>query len=186
MNRKARFMIIALSLFVPLLIAFLIFRPGKPETLNEWFYYLPHVNGIINSITSGVLIFGYIMISNGYKKWHKMAMITSFFLGFLFLISYITYHSMASTQLYGDINHNGMLDPHELLAVQFLRVVYLSLLLVHILLAVLAVPLIFTAFYYALTGKFEKHRKIVKFAFPVWLTVSVTGVVVYLMVSPYY
>lgn len=171
---------------MPLLIAWLLFRPGKPEAVDAWFHYLPHINGIINSITSGILIFGYIMIRNGYKEWHKAAMITSFFLGILFLISYITYHSMAPSQRYGDINNNGLLEPDELLAVQFFRIVYLILLLVHILLAVVAVPLILAAFYYALTGKFDKHRKIVRFAYPAWLTVSVSGVVVYLMISPYY
>jgi len=186
MNRKTRFTIIALSVAVPLLIAYLLFRPGKPDVIDAWFYYLPHVNGIINTFTSGVLVFGYIMIRNGYKEWHKAAMITSFFLGILFLISYITYHSMAPSQRYGDMNHNGILEPDELLAVQFFRIVYLILLLVHIFLAVVAVPLILAAFYYALTGKFDKHRKIAKYAFPVWLTVSVTGVVVYLMISPYY
>ena len=99
-------------------------------------------------------------------------MITAFVLGALFLILYILYHSNAPPTKYGG---EGII-----------RIVYFFFLFSHILLAFIVVPLVLSAIYFALFQKIEKHKKMVKYTFPIWLYVSITGVIVYLMISPYY
>ena len=186
MPRKIQNIILFLSIVIPLTVAILLFIPGKLSISGNWNLYLPHINGSINTITSLVLLFGFVMIKRENRDLHKKAMITAFFLGFLFLISYILYHSTTSSTVFGDVNRDGVLDVEETALIGSVRSVYLLILLSHILLAIVVVPLVLFSFYYALTEKFEKHRKIVKFTFPVWLYVSVSGVVVYLLIRPYY
>ena len=113
-------------------------------------------------------------------------MSSAFFLGVLFLVSYLLYHSTSDSTVFGDINSNGMLDDYEAEQVGSMRMIYLFILLSHIFFAVLVVPFVLFAFYFALTDRIEKHRKTVRFTLPLWLYVSVTGVLVYLMIRPYY
>ncbi len=113
-------------------------------------------------------------------------MTTAFFLGILFLISYILYHSTTSSTIFGDVNRDGILDEAETVLAGGMRSIYLLILLSHILLAIIVVPLVLFAFYFALTDKFDKHKKIVRFTLPIWLYVSVSGVAVYLLIRPYY
>lgn len=111
----------------------------------------------------------------------------AFTLGSLFLVSYVIYHSTADSTIYGDLNGNGVLDDTEKTKeLMWWRGLYVGILLPHIILAAVVVPFVLFAFYYALNDKIEKHKKIVKWTFPIWLFVSITGVVVYLMISPYY
>ncbi|MEL7006832.1 MAG: DUF420 domain-containing protein, partial [Bacteroidota bacterium] len=104
----------------------------------------------------------------------------------LFLVSYIIYHSSSQSVKFGDINGDGSLSVKELEMIGSSRGAYLFILFSHILLSIGVVPLVLFAFYYALTGKIEKHKKLVRWTFPVWLYVSITGVIVYLMINPYY
>ena len=104
----------------------------------------------------------------------------------LFLVSYIIYHATSESTIFGDSNGNGILEMEEADQIGPLRKIYLAILFSHILLAAVVVPFVLFAFYFALTDRFEKHKKTVRFTLPVWLYVSVTGVVVYLMISPYY
>ncbi len=175
-----------LSVVIPLAVAILLFMPTKLDLGNEWVYFLPHLNGIINSATSVVLIAGLVFIKQKKIAYHRTAMLTAFVLGAIFLVSYVIYHASASSTKFGDINGNGVLEAAEATALGIWRTVYLVILLSHILLAIVVVPLVLLALYYALSDKIEKHKKIVRFAYPIWLYVSVTGVVVYLMISPYY
>ena len=186
MPRKIQNIILFLSIIIPLAVAFLLFIPGKLSVSGNWNLYLPHINGSINSITSFVLLFGFIMIKRENRDLHKKAMITAFALGVLFLISYILYHSTTSSTIFGDVNRDGILDSDETALIGSLRSIYLLILLSHILLAIIVVPLVLFAFYFALTDKFDKHKKIVRFTLPVWLYVSVSGVLVYLLIRPYY
>jgi len=188
MNTKNQKIVIwIISVVVPLLVALLIFTPGKQETSNNtWTSFLPHLNGVINSATSLILIAGIYFIKNGNKEFHKTAMISAFSLGCIFLVSYIIYHATSVSTIFGDIDHDGILSDLEAESTGNWRTVYLIVLLSHIVLAAIVVPFVLFAFYYALTGKFQRHRKIVKFTFPIWLYVSITGVIVYLMISPYY
>ena len=184
--RNYKLVIGIISVLVPLVVAFLLFSPGDREDASSWTSFLPHLNGVINSATSIVLVFGYVFIRQGNKEWHKAAMITAFTLGCIFLVSYIIYHSTAPSTVFGDTDGDSVLSDVEAEVIGTLRSVYLVILLSHIILAAVVVPFVLFAFFFALTGKFERHKKIVKYTFPIWLYVSVSGVIVYLMISQYY
>lgn len=176
-----------LSIAIPVVVAILIFAPEKIEGAGDWVYILPHLNATFNSITAIVLLLGLYFIKNKNIKAHKSMMSIAFTLGSLFLVSYVIYHATADSTVFGDIDGNGVLDESEKTAdLMFWRGFYIVLLLSHILLAAIVVPFVLFAFYFALTDKIEKHKRIVKWTFPIWFYVSVTGVVVYAMVSQYY
>ncbi len=165
-------MIIVVSVIIPIAVAVLLFLPTKSGIEGDWVRFLPHFNGMLNSTTVILLLLGYVFIKNGNVSYHKTSMITSFILGSIFLISYITYHaSVQSTPFGGEAP---------------VKYIYYFFLITHILLSIVVVPFVLFAFYYALSGKIERHKKIVKFTLPIWLYVSVTGVIVYYMISPYY
>ncbi|WP_296623597.1 DUF420 domain-containing protein [Marivirga sp.] len=176
-----------LSIAIPVVVAILIFAPEKIKGAGDWVYILPHLNATFNSITTVVLLLGLYFIKQKNIKAHKSMMSIAFMLGSLFLVSYVIYHSTADSTIYGDLNGNGVLDDFEKSKeIMRWRGLYVGILLPHIILAAVVVPFVLFAFYYALTDKIEKHKKIVKWTFPIWLIVSITGVVVYLMISPYY
>ena len=106
--------------------------------------------------------------------------------GGYFFIDLRVYHSSASTTIFGDSNGDGILSNAELDLVRTRRSIYIGILGSHIALSVIVIPLVLTSFFYSLNKRIEDHKRIVKFTFPIWLYVSITGVVVYLMVSPYY
>ncbi len=177
--------IIALSIIVPLLVAILFFTV-KIESSSTWVHNLPLFNASINGTTAIVLVMAVFFIKKGNEKWHKRLMGVSFVLGALFLISYIIYHASVPSTKFGDINGDGIIQPSELAQIGSMRYIYLGILLSHILMAVAALPFILTAFVYGLKDQRTKHKKIVRFTFPIWLYVSITGVIVYLFISPYY
>ncbi|HLF35759.1 MAG TPA: DUF420 domain-containing protein [Cyclobacteriaceae bacterium] len=176
----------AISILVPAVVGILLFR-GRPATPGiGWVSLLPHLHAALNSVTVVMLITGFILIRNDQKEWHHRVMTMSVIMGIIFLVSYITYHYLTASTVFGDANHDGILELSEADAVGKSRNVYLLLLISHIVLAAMVVPFVLFAFYYALTGNFNRHKKIVKFALPVWLYVSLTGVIVYWMIRPYY
>ncbi|MCF6359743.1 MAG: DUF420 domain-containing protein [Cyclobacteriaceae bacterium] len=181
----SKYIIIALSVIVPGLVAILFFTI-ETETSATWVRSLPLVNASLNGSTGVILILAVYFIKQGNETAHKRLIFTAFVLGVLFLLSYVTYHALVPSTKFGDVNGDGLVDASELLEIGSMRMMYLGLLLSHVLLAVAALPLILIAFNYGLKGDREKHRKFVKFTFPVWLYVSVTGVLVYLLISPYY
>ena len=107
-------------------------------------------------------------------------------LSVLFLLSYICHHLFAGETIYGETDGVKGLSDAEKLAAGSMRTVYLAILITHIPLAGLALPFILFAAYRALTGDYEKHKKMVRIIYPVWMYVAVTGVIVYLMINPYY
>ncbi|MDN3205699.1 DUF420 domain-containing protein [Algoriphagus sediminis] len=169
---KVKPWIIGLSILIPVVVAVLLFMPTKFGEGAPWVYFLPHLNAVINSAATVALITGLIFIKKKEISKHKAAMSTAFGLGAIFLVSYVLYHGMAESTSFGG---EGWIRP-----------VYYFLLITHIILAAVALFPILFAYYYGLTDQREKHRKVVKFAYPIWLYVTVTGVVVYLMISPYY
>jgi len=112
--------------------------------------------------------------------------LTAFLLSSLFLVCYVTAHYFIPDTKYGDIDHSGILDAAESTAVSGIKPIYLVILLSHIFLAVVVFPMVLLSLYYGLTDQREKHKKLTRFSYPIWLYVTVTGVVVYLMISPYY
>lgn len=169
---KVKGWIIAISVIIPVVVALLIYMPSKIDMGVEWVYFLPHLNAVINSAATLVLIAGLVFIKKGNIPYHRASMTVAFGLGAIFLVSYLIYHSAAESTSFGG---EGMI-----------RSVYYFFLLTHIVLAAVALFPILFAYYYGYTDQREKHRKVVKFAFPIWLYVTVTGVIVYLMISPYY
>lgn len=169
---KVKGWIIAISVVIPVVVALLIFMPSKLDLGVEWVYFLPHLNAVINSAATLALVAGLLFIKNGNIPYHRASMTVAFGLGAIFLVSYVIYHAAAESTTFGG---EGMV-----------RSVYYFLLLTHIVLAAVALFPILFAYYYGYTDQRVKHRKVVKFAFPIWLYVTVTGVIVYLMISPYY
>lgn len=170
-KNKSMLWIRIFSIAIPLAVAVLLSLPTK-LSLGEWVYTLPHAIGIVNTLTSLCLIVAFVAVKRGNIKLHQQMNSSAFVLGALFLVMYVLYHASAESTAYG--GEGG------------LRYVYYVLLISHILLSIGVVPLVLLAFFYALNGMIEKHKRIVKYTFPIWLYVSVTGVAVYLMISPYY
>jgi putative membrane protein len=157
-----------------------------PEAFPDFIYKLPALNAIINGTCTVLLIFSLFAIKRKNILLHKKLNLTAFILSSLFLISYVTAHYFIPDTKYGDVDHDGIMSATESAAVSGIKPLYLVILLSHIFLAVLVLPLVLLSFYYGLTDQRQKHRKITRFSYPIWLYVTSTGVVVYLMISPYY
>ncbi len=157
-----------------------------PDTFPSFIYKLPALNALLNGSCSVLLVLSLLAIKKRNIELHKKLNLTAFLLSSLFLVSYVTAHYFIPDTRYGDVDHNGLLDAAETAAVSGIKAFYLAILLSHILLAVLVFPMVLLSFYYGLTDQREKHRKLTRFSYPIWLYVTVTGVVVYLMISPYY
>ena len=154
------------------LVWLIYFKQGADvEGVITWVSHLPALNALLNSITSILLVVGLIFIKRNRIDWHKRAMFSATFTSALFLVSYITYH-----HFHGDT---------KFVAVGTIRPIYFGILISHILLSAIQVPLILSTLYLALTRKFVKHKKIARITFPIWLYVSVTGVVIFIMLSQF-
>ncbi len=171
-SRDASMLLInVISIVVPLVVALLLGIRTKFD-LGSWTGGLPHVIGAINSVTTVLLVAAWFAIKAKKIRLHATLMTFAIALGALFLVCYVTYHlSNPSTKFGGD----GVW-----------RTIYYFVLISHILLSLVVLPLVLRAFAFAWTRRFEKHRRIAKIALPIWLYVSTTGVLVYLMISPYY
>lgn len=144
----------------------------RPEVVPAFAYFLPLLNAIINGTCTILLLLSFRAIKRKEIATHKKLNLTTFVLSSLFLISYITYHWLADETKFPIDNP--------------IRPYYLIILISHIILAAFVLPLILISFYYGLTNQVKKHRRITRWSFPIWLYVTVTGVIVYLMISPYY
>ena len=143
-------------------------------------------NAIINSAVAGLLVCGLIAVKKRRFFLHKHIMLTAMFLSILFLVSYICHHLFAGEAKFGDVDHDGILTASEKAAAGNLRFIYYFILSTHIPLAGIVLPFILFTAYRALIGEFEKHKKLVRITWPLWFYVAVTGVIVYVMISPYY
>jgi len=157
-----------------------------PDTFPSFIYKLPLVNAMLNGSCSLLLIASLWAIKNKNIQLHKKLNLTAFLFSSLFLLSYVTAHYFIPDTIYGDVNHNHMLDTDELASVSSIRPIYLGILLSHIFLAVIVLPLILLSFYYGLKDDRVKHKKLTRFSYPIWLYVTITGVVVYAFIAPYY
>ncbi len=157
-----------------------------PNVFPAFIYKLPLLNAILNGSCSLLLIFSLMAIKQKNIALHRKLNLTAFFLSALFLISYVTAHYFIPDTKYGDLNHDGIMNPLESSAVKGIKPFYLIILLTHILLAIVVLPMVLLSFFYGLTDQREKHKKLTRFSYPIWLYVTVSGVVVYLMISPYY
>ncbi len=178
--------IYGVSILIPIVVAFLVLFPGKLSSTGSWVYLLPGIHATINTLTAIILIFALVAIKKGNVELHRTLMFSALFLGVLFLVSYILYHSSVESVKFGDLDHDGVVNEMELAKAGTSRIVYLMVLASHILFSIAVVPFVLLAFYYALSGQISRHKRMVKYTYPVWLYVSITGVIVYFMIRPYY
>ena len=164
-----RKLIIALSIIIPLAVALLF---GMPKVEGYDTSFLPPIYATINGITAILLIAAVIAIRNKRQRLHETLMKTCIGLSAAFLMMYLVYHTTSESTSFGG---EGAI-----------RYVYFFVLITHILLSVAVIPLVLFTFVRALSGNFKRHRALARYTFPVWLYVAVSGVIVYLMISPYY
>ncbi len=162
--------ILALSVAVAAFLVWLIYFKGKVAA-PEWVLSLPAANAVFNSLSALCLIGGYVNIRRGNRLTHMRFMVSATTFSALFLVSYITYHYF----------HGDTLFPGH----GWIRPVYFFILITHIGLSMIALPLIFATLWYATRAQFRFHRAVARWTFPVWLYVSVTGVVVYSILRAY-
>jgi putative membrane protein len=173
LEQKFSKFIIIVSILIPVVVALLFSVKLKDFGYNvEPLSFLPRIYATINGITAVVLLAGVLAIKNGKRKLHKQLMTTAIALSVAFLVMYVAYHMTTDSTKFGG---EGMI-----------RNVYFFILITHILLSIAVIPLVMITYVRALAEKFDRHKKIAKITFPIWLYVAVTGVVVYLMISPYY
>ena|SRR5688500_2938354 len=161
--------IIILSVVIPLAVAILF---GMPKIKGYDLSFLPAIYATINGLTAVLLITAVIAIRNGRQLLHERLMKICIGLSALFLILYLMYHVTSESTAFGG---QGAV-----------RYVYFFILITHILLSIGVIPLVLFTFVRALSRDFKRHRALARFTFPIWLYVAVTGVIVYLMISPYY
>ena len=155
-----------------------------PEGMS--FHFLPPIHAFLNCIAAFSLIMAIISIKKGNVKIHQRWIYSAMSCSLLFLLSYVAYHFTSSETLFGDLNKDGIVSPEEIENAGFMRIIYLIILITHIFLAAVSLPFILLTFVYGLTNQFNKHRKLARRIFPIWLYVAVTGPVVYFLLMPYY
>lgn len=160
-----------ISAAVFLLVLYLGSVP-KAESIPSWAKKLPALNATLNGITTILLLLSFYFIRRKKVNVHKRLNLTACILSTVFLLSYVTFHSFGVETRYPADNP--------------MRPLYLFILLTHIILATLVLPLVLISLYRGLTNQVAAHRKIVRWSFPVWIYVTISGVIVYLMISPYY
>lgn len=187
LEKKYNKLIIAVSIIIPLAVGILFVIKLKDFGINvEPLSFLPPIYATTNGLTAIALVLGVIAIKNGKQKLHERLMTLAIALSLAFLVMYVAYHMTADSTKFGDLNHDGIVDAIEKAKVGALRYLYVFILLTHIVLSVVIIPFVLVTYVRALAQRFDKHRKIARITFPLWLYVAVTGVIVYLMISPYY
>lgn len=184
-DKKARILILSFSAVV--FAAVMVLGRVKLDISPGFDVHLfAKANAIINSAVAILLIVALLAVKSKNYVLHRNLMMTAMFLSVLFLVSYIGHHLFAGETRFGDVNHDGIVTDTEKAAVGSSRIIYYILLGTHIPLAGIILPFILFSAYRALTGEFDKHKKLVRITWPIWFYVAVTGVVVYWMIHPYY
>jgi putative membrane protein len=168
-GRAPVFGIVAVSAAAIAFLLWLLYVHHAPPEFADRLRFLPLLNAVLNGCAAISLVVGFSFIKQRKLSAHRNAMIVAFVFSSVFLLSYITHHA-----LHGDTQYPG----HSAL-----RTVYLAVLASHVLLSVVALPVVLTTFFFALTTRFVQHKKLARFTFPIWLYVSVTGVLVYVLLS---
>ena len=166
--------IISLSVIIPIAVAFLMLFPNVFHIASENYDFssLPFFHAVLNGSTAILIFTGFVLIKNKKTELHKVTMLSAFSLSSIFLVSYVISKITNEPIPFGG---EGMI-----------RDIYFFILISHILLSIPVLPLALFSIYRAMTGEIEKHKSIVKWTFPIWMYVAITGVLVYLLMSPYY
>ena len=161
--------VIAVSAVASLFLCWLVYYHAPSDVAGTQLAFLPALNALLNGLSAAALVVGFSFIKAGKVSAHRASMFTAFVFSSLFLVTYITNHA-----LHGDMRFHGQ---------GAIRSFYFPLLISHIGLSVVALPMILITFFLSLTQRFPAHRRLARFTFPIWLYVSVTGVLVYLMLA---
>lgn len=173
LEKKFNLPIIIVSILIPIVVAILFSVKLKDFGINvEPLSFLPPIYATINGITAVLLIAAVIAIKNGNQKVHQALMTSAISCSVLFLVMYVAYHMTADSTKFGG---EGVI-----------KIIYFIILISHIALSVIIIPFVLYTYVRALSGNFERHKKLARITFPLWLYVAVTGVIVYLMIAPYY
>ncbi|WP_223034726.1 DUF420 domain-containing protein [Hanstruepera marina] len=167
-SKKYNKWIVVLSIVIPIVVAALF---GVRLDV-ELPVFLPPIYATINAITALVLVLAFISIINGKRKMHERLMKFAIILSVVFLLMYVAYHMTSDSTKYGGEG--------------FMRYFYFTVLVSHILMSIIIIPFVLITYVRAITNDFERHKKIARYTFPLWLFVAISGVVVYIMISPYY
>ena len=171
-NRFTVNLIIALSVAVPLIVILLMNLDTRTNILGLEVGTFPFFHAVINGLTAILLFVGYLLIKNQKMILHRNVMISAFVLSVVFLVSYVI----------SKISH----EPVPYGGEGWMRYIYFFILITHIVLSGIIIPLVLFTMYRGLTGQYEKHKKIAKWTFPIWMYVAITGVLVYVFMHPYY
>jgi putative membrane protein len=172
-DKKYNTLIVLVSIVIPVVVAILFNVKLKDLGYDvEPLSFLPPIYATINGITAVVLIAAVMAIKKGNRKLHERLMTFAIALSLAFLVMYVAYHMTSDSTKFGG---EGVI-----------RLVYFVLLISHIILSIAVIPLVLISYVRALAAKFDQHKKIAKITFPIWLYVAVTGVIVYIMIAPYY
>ncbi len=186
-EKKFRKFIIAVSVIIPLAVAVLFSVKLRDFGIDVApLSFLPPIYATINALTAIVLLAAVWAIKNGNRKVHERLMNFAIICSVLFLVMYVAYHMTSDSTVYGDINADGVRSADEKAEVGNMLYVYAFILLTHILLSIVIIPMVLFTYVRALAQRFDRHKRLARITFPLWLYVAVTGVVVYLMISPYY
>lgn len=184
-DKKARVLILVFS-FVVFAAVVLLSKVKLDVNLG----FDPHIfataNAVINFMVTILLIAGFVTVKKGNYQLHKKIMMTAMVLSILFLVSYISHHLFAGETKFGDLNHDGLISDEEKAAGGSLRMIYYVILITHIPLAAIILPFILFTAYRAMVAEWPRHKKLARITWPIWLYVAITGVLVYLLISPYY
>ncbi|MCL6295388.1 DUF420 domain-containing protein [Jejuia spongiicola] len=168
-DKKYNKLIVILSIIIPIVVATL-FRVKIPNV--EPLSFLPPIYATINGLTAVILVLAFLAIKKKKIVLHENLMTTAIWCSVVFLVLYVAYHMTSDSTKFGG---EGVI-----------KYVYYFILLTHIVLSIAVIPFVLITYVRAITNNFEKHKKIARITFPLWLYVAVTGVIVYIMISPYY
>lgn len=172
-DKKYNTLIVFVSVLIPIVVAILFTVKLKDFGFEvEPLSFLPPIYATINGITAVVLVAAVLAIKKGNRKVHERLMTFAIALSLAFLVMYVAYHMTSDSTKFGGEG--------------WIKFVYFFILISHILLSIAVIPLVLFTYVRALASKFDQHKKLAKITFPIWLYVAVTGVVVYLMIAPYY
>ncbi len=169
--KKATFVILGVSLAALLLLVVVIYGHGRATEAPEWVSALPALNAFLNGTSAVFLVLAYRAIRRRDVVAHSKRILVSLGASALFLVSYIVYHSV-----HGDSRFGGQ---------GIVRPFYFFILVTHVVLSAVVLPLIFTSLFLSLSGRFPRHKAISRYTFPIWLYVSVTGVLVFALLRAY-
>ena len=176
-----------LSIAIPVVVAILF-----SVNLHDLGYdvkplsFLPPIYATINGLTAILLFSAVRAIKKGNQVLHERLIKICIACSVAFLAMYVAYHMTSISTVYGDSNGDGVRDANEKLAIGSMLYLYLFILLTHIAMSIIIIPFVLVTFVRGISGSYQRHKKLARITYPMWMYVAVTGVIVYLMISPYY